>query len=192
MSAPITEPTTTPTTAAPEAAKPEAPAWTPPATQADLDRIIADRLSREKAKYANHDELVAKAAEYDKAQEAAKTEAQKLADRLAAAEAKAQEAEAKAIRAEVAQAKGVPAALLTGNTKEALEAAADALIAFRGEVPAKLPAAPSAAGQGKVGDPVGNGVTQKTRAELSSMTPAQIEAARVAGELNDLMAGKTT
>lgn len=42
-------------------------------------------------------------------------------------------------RAEVAAAKGVPANLLSGSTQEELEASADALIAFKGEVqPQKL------------------------------------------------------
>ena len=36
-------------------------------------------------------------------------------------------------RAEVAAAKGIPANLLSGSTQEELEAAADALIAFKGE-----------------------------------------------------------
>lgn len=193
MSAPIIEPIVTAATAPAEAKpapKPEPPAYVAPASQADLDRIIADRLSREKAKYADYDDAKAKAAEYDKAQEAAKTEAQKLADRLAAAEAKAQEAEVKALRAEVAQAKGVPAALLTGATQEALEAAADALIAFRGEAP--KPAAPSANGQGRVGEPVGAGVKQVTDAELQTMTPEQINTARREGRLNALLGHPTT
>jgi len=66
-------------------------------------------------------------------EEANKTEAQKIADKLAAAEKRAVELESKALRAEVAAAKGVPVALLTGSTQEELEAAADALIAYRGE-----------------------------------------------------------
>jgi hypothetical protein len=66
-------------------------------------------------------------------EEANKTESERTAERLAAAERRAAELEAKATRAEGAAAKGVPASLLTGNTQEELEAAADALIAFRGE-----------------------------------------------------------
>jgi len=109
------------------------PDYTPPATQADLDRIIADRVSRERAKYADYDDVKSKAAEHDKLVDAQKTEAQKAAERLAAAEKRAAELEVKATRAEVAAAKGVPAELLSGSTKEELEAAADALIKFRGE-----------------------------------------------------------
>lgn len=62
-----------------------------------------------------------------------KTEAEKTAERLAAAEKRADELEAKALRAEVAASKGVPASLLSGSTKQELEAYADQLIQFRGE-----------------------------------------------------------
>ncbi|MFE4197257.1 hypothetical protein ACFRJ9_15440 [Paenarthrobacter sp. NPDC056912] len=40
--------------------------YTPPASQADLDRIIQDRLSRHDKKYGDYDDLKSKAAEYDK------------------------------------------------------------------------------------------------------------------------------
>jgi hypothetical protein len=65
-----------------------------------------------------------------------KTEVEKAAERLAAAEARAAELEGKALRAEVAAAKGVPVALLSGSTQADLEASADALNKFRGEKPA--------------------------------------------------------
>jgi len=66
-------------------------------------------------------------------EESNKTEAEKTAERLAAAEKRANELEAAVTRAEVAAAKGVPASLLSGSTKEELEASADALIQFRGD-----------------------------------------------------------
>lgn len=66
-------------------------------------------------------------------EEAKKTDEQKVTDRIAAAEKRAADLEAQVIRAEVAAAKGIPAELLHGGTKEEFEAAADALIAFRGE-----------------------------------------------------------
>lgn len=97
-------------------------------TQEDVDRIVAERLRREREKYADYDDLKAKAAAAD----ASKSELQKLAERLAAAEKRLQEAEVKALRAEVAAAKGVPADLLHGSTKEELEAYADRLVQFRG------------------------------------------------------------
>lgn len=68
-------------------------------------------------------------------EEAQKTEAQKAQERLDAAEKRAVELELKAARAEVAAAKGVPVELLSGSTREELEAAADALIAFKGAQP---------------------------------------------------------
>lgn len=66
-------------------------------------------------------------------EEANKTEVEKTAERLAAAEKRAAELEVRSIRAEVAAAKGVPAVLLTGSTQEELEASAVALLAFKGE-----------------------------------------------------------
>ena len=72
-------------------------------------------------------------------EEAQKTEAQKAQERLEAAERRAAELELKATRAEVAAAKGIPTELLTGSTREEIEASADALIAFKGETqPQKL------------------------------------------------------
>ena len=52
-------------------------------TQKDLDEKIAERLRRERAKYADVDEARRKAAEYDKAVEAQKTEAQRQAEATA-------------------------------------------------------------------------------------------------------------
>ena len=66
-------------------------------------------------------------------EEEKKSDEQKATDRVAAAEKRATELEGRATRAEVAAAKGVPAALLNGSTQEELEASADALLAYRGE-----------------------------------------------------------
>ena len=116
------------------------------------DHPLVTAYARQKAE---NESLKDKARRLDELEEAQKTEAQKLADRLAAAEAKAQAAELKALRSEIAQAKGVPAALLTGSTEDELNASADALLAFRG-APTKPPAAPPAEGvQGNVGKPIG-------------------------------------
>lgn len=96
-------------------------------TQADVDRIVAERLRRERERFADYDALKAKAAEAD----ASKSDLQKLTDRVEAAERRAAEAEAKQLRTEIAQAKGLTAAQakrLTGSTKEELEADADDLL----------------------------------------------------------------
>lgn len=71
-------------------------------SQAEVDRIIADRLKREDVKG-----LKSKAAEYDKVVEAQKTAEQKAADAQRAAEARAAEAESKAIRYQVAAQNGI-------------------------------------------------------------------------------------
>lgn len=153
-----------------------APVEAPTAQEAEPKTFDADyvaKLRQEAAKYRTEAKANADAAKrLAEIEEAQKTEAQKLADRLAAAEAKAQAAEVKALRSEIAQAKGVPAALLTGSTEDELNAAADALLAFRGEAP-RTPHAPSAAGQGNVGNPVGTGIQD---------IDTQIQAAQAAGD----------
>lgn len=93
-------------------------------TQADVDRIVADRLKREreasKAKYADYDDLKAKA-------EGAKT----LEERIAEVEQRATAAATRALRAEIANAHGISAEdrdlFLTGSDEESLTAQAKRL-----------------------------------------------------------------
>lgn len=118
-------------------------AFVPPASQEEFDRIVQARLDRERKKYGDYDDLKARAAKLAEIESANQTEAEKVQARLDAAEKRASELEAKALRSEVAASKGVPAALLTGSTQEELEAAADALIAFRGEPKAAGPSSSS-------------------------------------------------
>lgn len=66
-------------------------------------------------------------------EDAQKTEAQKQQEALEKAQRELAELTVAKTRAEVAAAKGVPVELLTGSTQEELEAAADALIAFKGD-----------------------------------------------------------
>lgn len=51
--------------------------YTPPATQADLDRIIAERVARTKAQYKDYSELKAKAARADELEALTQTETEK-------------------------------------------------------------------------------------------------------------------
>jgi hypothetical protein len=108
-------------------------AYAPPATQEDLDKIIGARLKRAEAKYEGFDDLKAKAARLDEIEEANKTELQKYQDRVAALESENGELKSTSLRSTVASDKGVPAALLSGSTKEELEASADALLEFKGK-----------------------------------------------------------
>lgn len=103
-------------------------------TQAEVNSIVADRLNRERTKYADYDDLKAKAQQFDAAQEAGKTELQKATEK---AEKLQQQLDAlnsanalREIRAKVSAATGIPAELLTGDTEEACTAQAQAILKF--------------------------------------------------------------
>lgn len=132
-----------------------------------------------------------KAKQFDALEEASKTELQKAADRAAAAEAKLAETEARALRTEVAAEKAIPANLLSGTTREELEASAAALLAFRGEKPR-----PDMGGGDRGTDIGSEKKPQLTKEDVSKLTAdkkfAEIEAARADGRLDDLLSGKTT
>lgn len=89
-------------------------------TQADVDRIVRERVKRTKDQFADYDELKTKAAG-----------ATTLEERVAQIERQARDSEARAMRAEVANAKGLTpsqAKRLIGETREELEADADDLL----------------------------------------------------------------
>ena len=100
-----------------------------PLGEPGLAALKSEREARKAAEKATADAL-AKIKEFE---DRDKTEAQKQSEALAEAKAQLAELTVAKTRAEVAAAKGVPANLLSGSTKEELEAAADALIAFKGE-----------------------------------------------------------
>ena len=93
---------------APAANTAAAPASAAPRTftQEGLDRIVAERLQRATAKFADYDATKKELADLKKANE--------IRD----------------IRQQVAEEKKIPLALLTADTKEACEAQADAILAF--------------------------------------------------------------
>lgn len=95
-------------------------------SQADVDRIVKERLARERQKYADYDDLKAKA----EAADSSKTDLEKLTEQIESLKAENESNKTKALRSEIASAKGVPAALLTGSTQDELEAQADALLKF--------------------------------------------------------------
>ncbi len=70
-----------PTPPAPPTPTPPAPSpYTPPQSQADLDRIVGERVARERAKYADYADVKTKAEAHDAALEAAKTESEKAVE----------------------------------------------------------------------------------------------------------------
>ena len=103
-------------------------------TQAEMNAIISDRLNRERTKYADYDDLKAKAQQFDAAQEAGKTELQKANEKAAKLQAQLDSLTKantlRELRAKVAAATGVPAELLSGDTEESCTAQAQAILKF--------------------------------------------------------------
>lgn len=65
-------------------------------TQADIDRIVAERLTRERSKFADYDDLKSKAAKLTELEKAQMSEAEKQAARVAELEAQIAQAQADA------------------------------------------------------------------------------------------------
>lgn len=89
-------------------------------TQSDVDRIVADRLARERSKYADYDDLKQKAGQLPT-----------LEERVAATEKRATDAEAAALRSNIATQHGITAEdrdlFLTGSDETTLTAQAERL-----------------------------------------------------------------
>lgn len=103
-------------------------------TQADVDKIVGDRLQRERSKYSDYEDLKAKADKYDELAESEKTELQKMTEK---AESLQQELDSlkkseavREIRNKVASETGIPANLLTGDNEDACREQAEAIKAF--------------------------------------------------------------
>src|SRR6185312_2466466 len=135
--------TTAPAGEATEQQQPEG--FKAPTSQEDLDRIIQERVARERKKYEGFDDLKAKADLFD----AVKAEKETLAGRVAEFEAEKDRA---ALVSTVADESGVPAAALRGSTLEELTAHAETLKALlkpsgpvipgQEKTPSKVPESP--------------------------------------------------
>ena len=103
-------------------------------TQAELDKIVQNRVYEERKKLADYDDLKAKADELDQLKEANNTELQEAQDRAAKAEkdlADLKAAEAlRESRAKVSAETGVPSELLTGENEEACKEQAKKILEF--------------------------------------------------------------
>lgn len=73
----------------------------PITSQDDLNRIIADRVNRERAKFADYKDVKTKAAEFDKLAQANKSEQEKFAERVAALEKENQTIRSEALRSRI-------------------------------------------------------------------------------------------
>ena len=103
-------------------------------TQAELDKIVADRLTRERAKYADYDALSKKAARLDQLEEASKTELQKATEKAAALQTELDALKSaetlRTMREKVSKETGVPVELLTAGSEEECTEQAKRIIAF--------------------------------------------------------------
>lgn len=108
-------------------------------TQAEVDAMIGERLSRERAKYADYDQLKVKADQFTAQEEAAKSDLQKALDKAAKLQSELDGLKksnaARDARDKVSAETGIPASLLTGETEEACKAQADAILKWRGDRP---------------------------------------------------------
>lgn len=124
--------------------------FTPIETQEAFDAAIRDRIARERAKFADYDELKAKAERFDEAEEARKSDLERANERIAELEGAAREREEadrlSALRSKVAEATGVPAELISGADEDSMTESAKAIAAF---AKATVPPAPNVGGAGR-------------------------------------------
>ena len=103
-------------------------------TQDELNAIVSDRLKRESAKFADYEDLKAKAAKFDEYEAANKTELEKANERVASLETELnglkKSNEVREVREKVAKETGVPSNLLTADTEEECKAQAEAIKAY--------------------------------------------------------------
>lgn len=130
-------------------------------SQAEVDAIVRERLTRDRAKFADYDALKEKAKRLDEIEEASKTELQKAQERAQAVEQELnklkQANELRDLRQKIATETGVPVHLLTATSEEDLKTQAGQIMDFArpgypvvrdgGEIPAIPPVKKSTADQ---------------------------------------------
>lgn len=103
-------------------------------TQEELNAIVGERLARDREKYADYDLLKKKAAEFDKIEEASKTELEKATEKANALQAELdgikKQNQIRELREKVSAETGVPANLITGSTEEECKEQAEAIKAY--------------------------------------------------------------
>lgn len=106
-------------------------------TEEDVNRIVSDRLHRERQKYEgiDLDALKEKAAKFDEMEEASKSELQKANEKAANLESELNALkranEVREIRDKVAKETGVPYSLLTAETEEDCRTQAQAVLDYK-------------------------------------------------------------
>lgn len=102
-----------------------APEFEPITSQDDLNRIISERVQRERGKYADYADLKAKATKFDNIEQANQSEAEKSQKRISDLEAELAGERQGALRLRIAAAHGIAdaddvALFLTGSDEETL------------------------------------------------------------------------
>lgn len=113
-------------------------------SQSELDAIIADRLTRERSKYTDYDDLKAKAEQFEQAEAAKLSELERTTKALEEAQAKAAQLELDQLRNKAAAAAQLPegfASRLVGKTEEELLADAKKLAEAMPAAPRQTPPA---------------------------------------------------
>lgn len=82
-------------------------AFKPITSQEDLNKVLGERLDRERSKFADYTDLKAKAAKFDELEAANKSEIEKANEKATAAEKAAEKAMADALRLRVALKHGI-------------------------------------------------------------------------------------
>ena len=134
-------------------------------TQEELNAIVGKRLAEEKSKFADYEDLKAKASKFDEMEEANKSELQKATERANALETELnglkKAEEVRLMRENVAKETGIPSNLLTGTTEEECKAQAEAIKAY-----AQPSGYPKVKDGGEIPKP--NGSTQQQFADFVS------------------------
>jgi hypothetical protein len=176
-------------------------------TQAELDRIVQDRVAREQKKFGDYDDLKAKATKLDELEAANASEIEKAIKRAEDAEARAKAASERATEsarraAVVAQATKAgavdPDAVLALLPKDSVTVGDDGQVTgVEDAIKALLESKPylvgSTASAGATGSAdggarnAGNGAAQLSRDDLKTMTSAEIVKAKAEGRLAHLL-----
>lgn len=135
-------------------------------TQAEVDKVIGERLKREREKYADYDAIKAKADKFDQMEEASKSELQKAIESRDALQTELDALKnansIRDIRLKVASETGVPVHLLTAETEEDCKEQANSILDFK--TPRNYPFVRDG---GEIQTPVGKKSTRDQFAEWS-------------------------
>lgn len=105
--------------------------FTPITSQDDLNKVIAQRVERERAKFADYKDVKAKAARLDELEASNQTEAEKFAARIAALESENSRIQSEALRSRIQARHGISdedaALFLTATDEDTLTAQAKRL-----------------------------------------------------------------